>query len=436
MKTIIGIRREDKNQWEKRAPLIPSHVKELVQSHPLEIWVQPSSIRIFPDSDYSQAGARVEENLSPCPVVLAVKEIPLDFFEEGKTYIFFSHTIKGQPHSMPMLKKMMDLKCTLIDYEKISDEKGQRLLFFGKQAGQAGMIDTLWSLGQRLDGQKKENPFSSIKQAFQYGSLVEAREEIEKTGWKISKKGLNPDLVPLVCGFAGYGHVSRGAQEIFDLLPYEEIPPENIIEFFKKKNYSAHRIYKSVFKEEHMVEPVSSEKEFELQDYYDHPEEYRSKFETYLPYLTVLVNCVYWTPDYPRFVTKKYLKQLWQTHSDPRLKVIGDISCDVDGSVECTVRSTSPGSPVFVYDPVEDKTVDGVGGRGVVVMAVDNLPAELSLESSVYFSGALKPLVSSIAQADYSGSFADCSLPGSVKKAVILFRGEFTPDYQYLKKFI
>lgn len=415
--------------------MIPTHVRELIQNHSLEIWIQPSSLRIFPDRDYIGEGARVEENLSPCSIIFAVKEIPLNFFEKEKVYIFFSHTIKGQPHNMPMLKKMIDLHCTLIDYEKILNEKGQRLLLFGKQAGQAGMIDTLWALGQRLVQQGKESPFSLIKQAYQYRSLIEAKEEIEKVGWQVYNTGLDSALVPLVCGFAGYGHVSQGAQEIFNLLPFEEIPPEGIAGFFDRKRYSANRIYKMVFKEKHMVEPVSSGQKFDLQDYYDNPQKYRSVFESYLPYLTLLVNCIYWTPQYPRFVTKTYLKHLWEAPSYPPLMVIGDISCDVEGSVECTVRSTTPGNPVFVYDPIEEKAFDGFEGRGVLVMAVDNLPAEISLESSIFFSKALKPFVPAITKADYSGDFAHCSLPGPIRKAVILYRGEFTPNYQNMKDF-
>lgn len=433
---MIGIRREDKNEWERRSPLIPAHVRDLIQNHPLEIWIQPSSIRIFPDNDYARQGAKVEEDLSACSIILAIKEIPLQFFQKERIYIFFSHTIKGQPYNMPMLKKMRELNCTLIDYEKIVDDKGQRLLFFGRQAGQAGMIDTLWSLGQRLSQQGKENPFSTIKQAYQYRSLQEAKQEIEKVRAQIFDNGLDTSLVPLVCGFAGYGHVSQGAQEIFNLLPYEEIPPERISNFLESKKYSAHKIYKTVFKEKHMVVPASPDQKFELQDYYENPQKYKPVFESYLPYLTVLVNCIYWTPRYPRFVTKKSLKRLWQTEPNPHLKVIGDISCDVEGAVECTVHSTNPGHPIFVYDPLEEKTSDNFEARGIVVMAVDNLPAEISLESSIFFSQALKPFIPAIAEANYSGDFSSCLLPPAIKRAVILYRGKFTTEYAYMKNFL
>jgi len=131
MNPLIGIRREDKNPWERRVPLIPTHVGELIQSHGMEIWLQPSPIRAFPDSDFVREGAKLVEDLSPCPLIFAVKEIPLQFFAAGRMYVFFSHTTKGQPLNMPMLKKMVELRCSLIDYEKIVNDDGQRLLFFG-----------------------------------------------------------------------------------------------------------------------------------------------------------------------------------------------------------------------------------------------------------------------------------------------------------------
>ena len=436
MKIHIGIRREDKNPWERRAPLIPAHVRELSQNNPIEIWLQPSDIRVFPDRDYSEEGARIEEDLSSCSIILAIKEIPNHFFQKNKVYSFFSHTIKGQPQNMPMLKKMMELGCTLIDYERIVNEEGQRLLFFGKQAGQAGMIDTLWALGQRLDHENIENPFSSIKPALQHESLVEAKEEIERAGWRIHENGLSPSLAPLVCGFTGYGHVSRGAQDIFDLLPFEEIQPGEMSSLYEEKNYASNTLYKVVFKEEHMVKPLKRSNEFELQDYYNNPQKYCSVFDSYLPFLTVLVNCIFWTPEYPRFVTKESLRKLFLGDDEPRLRVIGDISCDIEGSVEVTVRATTPEDPVFVYDLEHDAPRKGVEGKGPVIMAVDNLPAEISLESSVFFSGALKTLVPALAAADFSGNFENCDLPDSLKRAVILYRGQLTPDYEYMKKFI
>ncbi len=436
MKTVIGIRREDKNRWERRVPLIPEHVAALRREHNVEVIIQPSEIRIFSNDEYRRAGASVSEDLSPCPIVFAVKEIPIHFFEPGKTYVFFSHVIKGQPHNMPMLRQMLDLKCQLIDYEKVEDGKGRRLIFFGRQAGLAGMIDSLWALGQRLNYECIENPFSGIRLAHQYESLAEANEEIVSAGEKICTQGLPESLSPLICGFAGYGHVSQGAQEILSLLPVQEIDPGEVESVLRGQDYSKNLIYKTVFKEEHLVQPISPGVRFELQDYYDHPEKYRSQFESYLSNLTLLINCIYWDERYPRLVTKGYLKQLYAGGGSPRLRVIGDISCDVEGAVECTVRCTNPGSPIFVYDPFEERAADGWEGIGPVVLAVDNLPCELPRESSTYFSGVLKQFVPPMVKADFSGDFDQCKLPSAIKNAVIVYHGELISDYRYLKKFL
>jgi len=436
MTNIIGIRREDKNPWERRAPLIPSHIRELIKVHGLKILVQPSPIRVFADDDFKLEGAKVQDGLSPASVILGIKEIPEAQFEEGKAYVFFSHTIKGQPGNMPMLRALVEKKCTLIDYERIVDEKGRRLVFFGRQAGAAGMIDSLWALGRRLKAEDRESPFAPIRQTIYYQSLVEAKEEIAEIGEHIRRKGLPPDLVPFICGFTGYGHVSQGAQEIFDLLPSDEIEPEEFGAFIEKGNFSPFRVYKTVFREEHLVRPKDPAAAFDLQDYYDHPENYVPVLEPYVRHMTMLINGIYWAPKFPRFVTKGFLRDLFGERPDPRLKIIGDISCDIDGAMECTIRATDPREAVYVYDPVLDVALPGVKGRGPVVMAIYNLPAEIPLESSVFFSQSLMPFIPGIARADFDGSFQDCELPAPIRKAVILFKGEFTPEYLYMQDFL
>ncbi|HID25467.1 MAG TPA: hypothetical protein EYP23_03275, partial [Thermoplasmata archaeon] len=178
----IGIRREDKNQWERRTPLIPKHVEELKEKHGLQTIVQPSKIRVFTEEEYRDAGAIIQDDLSPCSHVFAVKETPLGFFEPGKTYIFFSHTIKGQKHNMPMLKRLLELGCTLIDYERIVDKQGKRLVFFGRFAGLAGMVDTLWAFGQRLKWEGINTLLEEIKQTIHYNGLDEIKQHLSKVG--------------------------------------------------------------------------------------------------------------------------------------------------------------------------------------------------------------------------------------------------------------
>ena len=359
MGALIGIRREDKSIWERRVPVVPRDVHKMKQQHDIEVLVQPSEIRAFSDEEFVLAGATVLEDLSPCPVVFAIKEIPDHALEPGKAYVFFSHVIKGQPHNMPMLRRMLELGCTLIDYEKVTDEDGRRLIFFGRQAGWAGMVDTLWAFGQRLRWEGILNPFQALRPMPGYGELAQAKAALEVVGEWIRTEGLPADVTPLIIGVAGYGNVSGGVQQILDVLPVMEIDPADVVAVAQNADGSRRHIYKVIFKEEHLVEPISPDAQFELQDYYDHPEKYRGVFARYLPYLSVLVNAIYWAPQYPRLVTKADLQELFAGQETPRLRVIGDISCDIEGAIEATIRSTDPGSPIYVYHPDTGDTTDG-----------------------------------------------------------------------------
>jgi len=436
MKSTIGIRGEDKSVWERRVPITPQDARDLQADHDLKVIAQASEIRVFDSDEYLQAGIAVREDLSPASTIFAVKEIPLKVLEPGKTYVFFAHVIKGQPYNMPMLKRMMELGCNLIDYEKVTDEEGRRLIFFGRHAGLAGMIDTLWAFGRRLAWEGTPNPFTQLRQAHRYKDLDEAIAALERVKGQIETEGLPEAIFSLILGIAGYGNVSRGAQELLSHLPVVEIAPDEIAAIAESKDASRYVIYKVVFKEEHTVEPVSPDDRFELQDYYQHPEKYRSKFETYLPHLTILVNAIYWDTMYPRLVTKDYVKQAYGGKRSPRLRVIGDISCDVEGAIEVTVKSTEPGAPVFVYDPETGEAKDGYEGRGPVIMAVDILPSELPRESSIDFSRVLKAYVPAIAKADFSVPFDQLDLPPEIKRAVILQQGQLTPNYRYLEQFL
>ncbi len=432
---IIGIRREDKNKWERRVPLTPSQVAALVQEHGQQILVQPSPIRAFTDADYAAAGATVQEDLSPADVVLAIKEIPEELLQAGKTYLFFSHTIKGQAHNMPLLARLLALKCQLIDYERIVDAHNRRLIFFGEYAGMAGMIDTLRALGQRLAGEGIITPLAGVRPAYEYPDLPAARQALRDIGQRVLEDGWPTPLVPLVVGIAGYGNVSRGAQAMLDLLPARSVSPAELPALFAEgANPDRNVIYKVVFREEDTVEPIEAGRPFELQEFYQQPERYRARFEPYLPYLTVLVNAIYWNTPYPRLLTKETTRRLYGGESPPRLRVIGDLSCDIEGGIEPTVKATSPDNPSFVWDPVADVAIDGVTGRGPVIMAVDNLPCEMPIESSTAFGQALLPFLPALAAADFSADFEAIVLPPEIKQAVVSYHGQLTPDYRYLEK--
>jgi alpha-aminoadipic semialdehyde synthase len=416
---------------------------ELRKPHGIQVVVQPSPQRAFSAAEFEAAGALVQEDLCGCPVVLGIKEIPKSAFLPGQAYVFFAHVIKGQPFNMPMLQRMLDLGCTLIDYEKVTDDAGRRLIFFGWHAGVAGMLETLWALGQRLACQGIANPFTALRRAYDYHDIAEAKAAVQQVAEAIRRDGLPAQIASLTIGVAGYGNVARGVWEILDLLPVQRVEPGELgglatlctstSEGLDTLRTSTSVIYATTFREEHLAAPLAADAAFDLQHYFSTPHVYRSDFEQYLPYLSVLVNAIYWDPRYPRLVTRDYLRQAFST-GQPKLRVIGDISCDIDGAVECTVKATEPGEPNFVFDPLTGDVRDGIEGEGVVVMAVDILPSELPRDASEYFSQVLLPYVPALAAADYTASFDDLALPPEIKRAVIAHRGELTPSYRYLQQ--
>lgn len=425
----IGIRKEDKNRWEARAPLTPDQVGRLVAKG-MDVYVESSGIRAFSDREYEEAGATITDDLKRCPIIFGVKEIPPRYFHIGNTLICFSHTVKGQDYNMPVLWEMMANQCNLIDYERIADDSGKRLVFFGDYAGYAGMVDSLWALGKRLEHLGYSTPFASVKKAVKQEGMGGVRDAMKKLSEDIASEGIPDELKPLVIGFTGYGNVSQKAQELVDMLPVTEVKPQEIFDLDPK----ADTIYKVVFKEEHIVQPNSHET-FDLQGYYDEPGKYYSVFARYIPYLTVLMNCTYWDNPYPRLVTKDRIRQLHVAGED-KLQVIGDISCDIDGGVECNTHVTTPGEPVYTYDPISEETNYGVQGKGPVVLAVDNLPCELPKESTEAFGEQLMPFVEHIASADYSKPFEELDMPEEIKRAFVLYQGELTPSYAYLEKYL
>lgn len=431
MRGVIGVRRETKSPWERRSAVTPTLARSLSEVPGLKVVVQPSARRVYHDKEYVRAGAAVSNDLSDANLIVGVKEVPPESLLPGAAYLFFAHVIKGQPHNMPMLKRLSELGCTLIDYEMVRDEAGRRLIFFGRYAGLAGAIDTLWALGQRLRWEGVRSPFEGIAPAHTYPSLEAARDAVRLAGRAIQSSGLPPGISPLVIGIAGYGNVASGVREVLSDLPVIEVEPENLANVQPRD--VARALVQTTFKEQHIVESRQPAHRFELQDYYDHPERYRSIFGRHLPRLTVLMNCNYWDQRYPRLVTKAELRDLFGADRSARLKVIGDLSCDIGGSVECTVKATEPGDPVYTYDPVSGRIADGVEGPGPVILAVDILPAELPREASEAFSYLLAPFLEALGAADWERPFEELDLPDQMRRAVILHRGRLTPEFARLQ---
>lgn len=426
----IGLRKEEK-AFETRVPVVPDHVRLLQEKHGINFILEPSNQRAFLENEYNIDVQPLKG--SGVHIVLGIKEMPIDFFEKDIVYVFFSHTVKGQPNNMPMLKQIMDVGATLIDYERVVDEKGRRLIFFGNWAGMAGISNTLRILGKRLEIMGiKPNPFFGMKPTLELRELDELKEEFRLLGNRIKEQGLPSEFTPFVIGFAGYGNVSRGAQEIFDILPHRTVEPEELPDLTPESN----QFYKCVFKEEHMVEPKDTSIKFDLQDYYKFGKaKYVGVFQKHIPYLTILMNCIYWTDKYPRLLTLDFIRNHWY-NENRKLQVIGDISCDIRGAIEFTVQCTSADKPAFTYIIDEDRARLGIEGEGPVIMAVDNLPCELPRESSTSFSETLLDFIPALATTDFKVPFSDLELPRELKDAVIVYRGKLTEKFQYLEQYL
>ncbi len=431
MKTLL-IRAEDKNRWERRAPLVPADLEQILSDTGARAFVERSDKRFFSEDQYASAGAVGCDDMADGDVILGVKEIPIEKIRDNKTYLFFSHTIKGQKDNMPLLQRIIDSGSTLIDYEKITDESGRRLIYFGPYAGDAGSIDILSLMGEHWADKGIDTPLAAVRRAHQYDSVNTAREHLATIGESIRRDGFPPELSPFTIGILGYGNVSGGAQQIFDCLPTERIPADEINAFVSEGRGNRHTVYMTVFQEKDLVKPVAAGAAFELQDYFDHPERYESRFEQFLPGITLLVNAVYWEKRYPRFVTWAGLKRLTETALTCKLSGIADITCDTFGSIECNVKSTDSDMPAYRVDPVAGTTQDGHLGEGIVLLAVDNLPCELPNDASTFFSNQLKPFVPGLLAADFTRTLEASGLPPEIRKAVIVYNGKLTRDFEYL----
>ncbi|WP_319524881.1 bifunctional lysine ketoglutarate reductase /saccharopine dehydrogenase family protein [uncultured Desulfosarcina sp.] len=433
MKKLM-IRAEDKNRWERRAPVVPVDLASMIRETGGQALVETSDKRFFTQEQYAEAGAASCQGMEDGDVILGVKEIPIEKLLDDKTYVFFSHTIKGQKDNMPLLKRIMDSGSTLIDYEKITDDQGRRLIYFGPYAGHAGAIDILSLMGEYWAAKGIDTPFAAVRRAHQYDSVEAAHKHLADIGRVIEKEGFPEPLCPFTIGILGYGNVSGGAQEIFDCLPVERIAADEINAFVSEGRGNRHTVYLTVFKEQDLVEPTATGAAFDLNEYFTHPERYKSRFERFLPSFTLLVNAVYWEKRYPRFVTWQGLKRLAEAGPEMKLAGIADITCDTNGSIECNVKSTSSDMPAYQADPIAGTVSDGHLGNGIVLLAVDNLPCELPNDSSTFFSNQLRPFLPALIKADYHASLETSGLPPELQRATIVYNGKLTERFSYLKE--
>jgi len=411
----IGIRREDLIS-EKRAALSPHHVKKLI-SNGIDVIVERSSIRIFSDKAYKDHGATLVDSLNDianCSLVLGIKEIKIEKLRRGQAYACFSHTIKGQKKNMPLLAKIIEGEHALIDYECIRDTDGKRLVFFGFHAGVAGAVNSIWAYGKR----HPQSVFAHLKQCKNYRNIDQIRDSLRALA---DTSGSNQCLSVAVLGS---GNAGRGALSILGELPDQLID----IHPYLMKDLYLHRI----------------DKTFVREDYLNNPHNYESIFRDKLANYDVILNCVYWEHKYPRLVTADDLDNLFRSSNPPRLHVIGDVSCDVNGAIEVTQEITWPEKPCYLYNTSERKIVDLDNANetafpteatqhaiGPTIMAVYNLPAEVPQDASNFFGDTLCPLLIESKEIISQQKWQNLTEP--LRSALIVNNGKLQSQYTYLQ---
>nr|SVE94073.1 EOG090X0141 [Simocephalus serrulatus] len=442
---VLAIRREDQSVWERRAPLSPTNVRKLVRAG-VKVLVQPSNRRAYPMQAYSNAGAIIQEDIGEAPVIVGVKQIPIDFLLPNKTYCFFSHTIKAQEANMPLLDAMLEKNIRCVDYEKMMDSNGQRVVAFGKYAGVAGMINILHGLGLRLLALGHHTPFMHIGPAHNYRNSGMARQAVRDAGFEIAIGMLPKSIGPLTFVFTGTGNVSQGAQEIFQDLPHEYVPPDMLQ---KVADHGAtNKIYAcEVSRRDHLIRIKGGT--FDAKEYDEHPSRYISVFSKKIaPYASVIINGIYWAPNSPKLITipdAKVLLRSAQSHlpwvptsmgSPPlphRLLAICDISADPGGSIEFMNECTTIDTPFCLYDAEQHKDTKSFKGPGILVCSIDNMPTQLPREATDFFGDLLLPHIFDVLQSDATRPFEEHKFTNVIEGAVITSNGKLTKNFEYIQ---
>uniref|UniRef100_A0AAZ3R7T9 Alpha-aminoadipic semialdehyde synthase, mitochondrial n=1 Tax=Oncorhynchus tshawytscha TaxID=74940 RepID=A0AAZ3R7T9_ONCTS len=390
-KRVMAIRREDINVWERRAPLAPRHVKEIVHAGH-KVLVQPSNRRAIHENYYEKAGAIISEDISEASLIIGVKSPPEEKLYPRKTYAFFSHTIKAQEANMALLDDLL----------------------------------------------KKH-----IGMAHNYRNVSQAIQAVRDCGYEISMGLMPKSIGPVTFVFTGTGNVSKGAQDIINELPVEYVEPHELKDVSQTGDMS--RVYATVLSRHHHL-MRKSDGVYDPLEYEYHPELYTSHFRTSVaPYTTCLINGIYWDPQTPRLLRRLDAQRLL-THVKPsaaategwpelphKLLAICDISADMGGSIEFMTECTSIDKPFCMYDADQHIDHDSVEGTGILMCSIDNLPAQLPIEATEYFGDRLFPYIWEMLPSDATRPLEEEDFSPQVRDAVITSEGKLTPKFEYIE---
>ncbi|MTI31857.1 NAD(P)-dependent oxidoreductase [Xanthovirga aplysinae] len=396
----IGILREGKIPIDLRVPLSPKQAKELIDKFKgVQVFIQSSPIRCFSDKEYKEQGLPIVQDLHDCDILLGIKEVPIPELLENKTYLFFSHTIKKQTYNRELLRTILNKKIRLIDYECLTEENGLRLIAFGRYAGIVGAINGIWAYGQK-------NKLFKLKRAKDCFDL----EELKKESKKIK-------LPPIKIALTGGGRAANGAMEILNAMGICKVSPKDYLtESF------AFPVYTQLRSSDYHKRKEG--KEFSAQEFYQNPERYLSTFTSYTSSTDILIATAFWHPEAPALFSRESMVE-----KNFKLSVIADVTCDINGSIPSTKKTSSIEDPVYDYDPVNNRIMPPFSNKDfVTTMAIDNLPTELPRDASIDFGNEmLLHILPALLGHDEEGI---------IQRATIAENGKLTSIFSYLQDFV
>jgi alanine dehydrogenase len=398
-KISLGILRETKTPPDKRVPLTPAQCRSLLDQYSsLELLVQPSEYRCFADKEYTDLGISLSEDLSGCDVLMGVKEVKLEALMPGKTYFFFSHTAKKQPYNRDLLQEVIKKGITLVDYEYLTDEKGIRVVAFGRWAGVVGAYNGLRALGLK-SGRFK------LKPARDCFDLEELMAELLKVEAGKSRMAVT-----------GGGRVAGGALEILEGAGILQVDPQEFLDGdFDRAIYTRLDPWHYTRRKDGSA--------FDFNHFIMHPKLYENNFLPYAARTEMFIACHFWDPASPVLLSREAL-----AGGDLPISLVADISCDIDGPIASTIRASTIAEPFYGYDPATGRETGAFDEGAITVMAVDNLPGELPRDASSDFGSALMERV----LPELLGGRDS----GMLERASIASAGLLTPGYKYLEDYL
>lgn len=398
----IGIIREGRVPTDRRAPLSPLQCKELeIKFSGVKIYVQPSPHRCFKDEEYTDLGIPLQEDLSDCDILLGIKEVPINMLIPNKMYFFFSHTIKKQPYNRRLLQTILKQNISLIDYETLTTPEGERLVAFGRYAGLVGTYNGLWTFGKRYG-------LYDLKRAYQCFDKVELFKELEKV-----------KLPNIKIALTGGGRVTNGAIELLEKIGIQKV---SVKEYLETPDFQ-YPVYTQLRSSDYHIHKDSTQP-FVSEDFYKNPQHYDSTFWQFAKVTDMLIACAYWNSKAPKLFTDKQMQDV-----NFNIKVIADLTCDINGSIPCTQRATTIVEPVYDYNP-SLHAIETPFSResNITVMAIDNLPTEMPRDASTDFGAMmLNRIFPSLFGAD---------IQGIISRAIITKNGKLTERFAYLQDFV